>query len=455
MNISLLQWLCCPFCAGNLNPCGTDQIEGELEYDILTCHCGRYPIVAGIPVLKRGAIGTARQTADDVTGLIKSGRYREALLSVILPPPPAGPALAPAWMQSLPSVRGINRLKRLAHQRASRRWREQAAAFLTDPGDQVTACDLLDFYYHRSGFKMTNAYDYFAFRFGQPRHLVALSFTSLIHTPRKPILDLACGYGHITRSLVRRAKGQPVIGADPNFIGLYVAKTFIAPEAEYVCCVTDASLPFRNGSFSTAFCSDAFHLFINKATCFRELKRLTHENGLIMLVGLCNALSKYPYAGEPLSPEGYQGLLADMPHCLVPDRAVLTRYLQKQGPPLARSSEIGRLAYEPTLSVVASHRHEVFQDYGSFQDWPHAEGRLGLNPLYTEERRDGLGNLHLRRTFPTAWYEEHNAECKQYLPEAVSVDSKVLSHLAQGERTPEVEKLIEQCVVLGMPARYR
>ena len=454
MHLSLLDCLSCPFCGGTLNSSDPGQIEREVEYDILTCHCGSYPVVAGIPIIKKGVIGISGETADDVNCLIKTGRYREALLSMIMPPPPANPALAPAWLQSLPSVKGIRRLKRLAHEREAGRWREQVMPLLTELRDQVTTCDLLDLYYHRSGFKMDDAYDYFALRFGQPRYLVALSFTTLIREPKKPVLDLACGYGHITRSLVRRAHEQPVVGVDQEFIGLYCAKSFIAPEAEYICSVADGPLPFTNGSFSVAFCSDAFHYFVNKIESSRELKRVTQDNGLILLVWIHNALFRCPYDGLPLPPEGYQSLVADMPHRLVADSDILVRYLQKKGPSLACSGDIERLAHAPLLSVVASHRQEVFQDYGSFDEWPHADGHLGLNPLYVEERHDSVEAVQLRRRFPSAFYIEEHAQCKEYLPEAVSVNSQVLADLAQGVRTPEMKRLIDQFVVLGMPARY-
>ena len=78
-----------------------------------------------------------------------------------------------------------------------------------------------------------------------------------------------------------------------------------------------------------------------------------------------------------------------------------------------------------------------------------------LNPLYVEQARDHSGTVCLRRTFPSAFYEEDHAEYKQYLPETVEVPLEVLGDLAQGKRTPIIDKLIEQCVVLGMPERYR
>jgi SAM-dependent methyltransferase/uncharacterized protein YbaR (Trm112 family) len=451
MDISLLSLLRCPFCSGNLNSSGIDLVTQTPGYDVLTCCCGRYPVVAGIPILKKGSGGII----DRVVSLIETGRHQEALLAMITP---GSPILAPVWMQSLPRVKGIGWLKHLAHQRALDGWREQAIALLTDQGGQVPACTVFNFFfrphwkYRRHNWEYRN---YLYFRFGQPRYLVALSFASLIQQPNKPILDLACGYGHITRSLVHRAQGQPVIGVDNTFFGLYVAKHWIAPEAEFVCCTAEASLPFPDGAFSVAFCSDAFHYFANKAASIRELKRLTQQDGLIVLVWIHNVLFRLPYDGMPLPPEGYHWLVADIPHRLVADHDILARYRQKQGPSLARITDAERLAKAPLLSLIASHRQDVFQDHGPFEDWPHAEGWLGINPLYTAEQPDAVGNVRLRRTFPSAFYEEDHAECKDYLPERVTVPMSVWTNLIAGKRVPAMEGLIEQCVVLGMPPRYR
>lgn len=449
---SLVGWLRCLFCGGNLS---SDRVAPEVGYDVLSCYCGHYPVVAGVPILKKGVVSTTGRTAEEVIVLIKAGRHREALLSMIMPLPPASEELAPAWMQALPSLRGVGRLKGLIGKLVLNRWHEQAEAFLTEPGGEATASDLFDLYFRRSGMRK-ELYNYFFFRLGQPRQLVALSFTSLIHQPEKPILDLACGFGHITRHLLVRAKDQPVIGVDQDFFSLYVAKNWIAPAADYLCSDADTSLPFPDGAFSAAFCSDAFQLFVNKLACIRELKRLTQDDKFIILVSVVGPLRKHFYPLHWfLPPEGYQGLLADIPHRVVASSDVLARYRQKQGPPLARSAEMALLAKEAWFSVVASHRQEVFEDYGPFEDWPHAEGRLDLNPLYREDGRNGLGSVHFRHTFPSVWYEEENGECRQYEPETVSIDSKVLADLAQGKRTPEVERLIDQCVVLGMPERYR
>jgi ubiquinone/menaquinone biosynthesis C-methylase UbiE len=444
------EWKCrlrCPFCGGNLAAPESALVADEPQYNVLTCSCGHYPVVAGIPILKKGAIGTAGQTADEVIILIKGGQHLEALFSLISPT-----ALAPAWMRSLPSVLGIRRLKRLAHERALYRGQEKATGLLTKQGGHGSTCEVLDLYYYN---KRSN-YDYFAYRFGQPRHLVALSFISIILRPNKPILDLACGCGHITRSLVQRAQGQLVIGVDNSFFELYIAKHRVAPEAEYVCCAADTALPFSDGAFAVAFCSDAFHYFVNKTTCLRELERITCNDGLIMLVWMHNANVKPPQGVlRSLPPEAYEALAANLPRCLVSDRITLRRYLQRQGLALARSADTGYLTNAPRLSLVATRRLEVFRDYGPFEDWPHAWGHLGLNPLFVAQGRDEHENVHLRRRFPSAHYEEEHVESKEYLPETVEVPGDVLADLEGGKRTPGIEKLIEQCVVLGIPDLYR
>src|SRR5262249_37976394 len=215
----------------------------------------------------------------------------------------------------------------LAQQRASRTWREQITALLREHGNQLTACDLFDLHFRKSR-QWTDAYAYFAFRFGQPRHLVALSLMTLIRHPQRLVLDLACGCGHLTRSLVSQAQGQQVIGVDRNFFMLHVARNWIAPQAAYVCCEADAALPFPDGAFSTVFCSDAFHYFVNKAISIRELKRLTQDDGSIVLVTIRNSNVQHQHVCLPLPPEGLAALFGDMAHCLLSDSDILTCYLQ-------------------------------------------------------------------------------------------------------------------------------
>jgi len=440
MDAFLLQLLRCPFCAGSFEFSEPEGSAGESAYGILTCHCDQYPVVGGIPVLKKDPTGPLA----DVVALIKSGRQLEALLALISP---ASPDLAPRWLHALPLISRVRILRRLAHRREFSKWRELATSLLSNRDGSATACDLIDMYYRAE--KVRN---YFGYRFSCGRYLEGLSFAASLTSHRtKPLLDLGCGCGHNLWGLLQQTNTRPVIGLDNAFFSLYVAKHWIAPQAQYVCSEGDAALPFPDGAFSAAFSSDALHYFVNKITAIRELKRLTRDDGIIVLYWLRNALSKFAYAGSPLRPEAYQALFADMPHRLVADREVLDRYLQGQGPALAHSADLRRLAHEPVMAIVASHREDVFLDYGAFPDWPHAKGSLKLNPLFVRQERDGA--VSLRRTFPSAFWEK-NSECRSYLPEVVDVSPQLWDDMIAGRRTEEIERLIQRSVILSIPERY-
>ena len=445
-SLQLVEWLCCPFCGGRLNPARIDDANLGPGWGILSCYCGRYPMVAGIPVLKKDP-GLER-----VIDLIEGGQHQEALLTLIPIPNPAASAASRERSFASRLNRKLRRVFGFSGKTmdpAQRLWRQRIESVLFDRGGQSKFSDLLALYFEG---KKDN-YDYNFYRFGQPRHLVALSFVSIIRRPRKPILDLACGCGHITRSLVRQAGDQPVIGIDRSFFGTYAAKRWIAPEAQYICCDADSSLPFSDGTFGAAVCADAFHYFPNKKNCVRELERLICADGFFMLVWVHSANVRMPYDGLPLPPEGYLTLIEDLPHRIVADSAVLRRYLRREGPPLDHSSETRDLAQEPLISLVASRREELFQDYGTFDDWPHATGKLTFNRLYTESERTAA-KLCLKRSFPSSFYEQDHAQSKEYLPETVELTSQTLEDLAQERQTPDIERLIAKCVLLNMPEQF-
>ncbi|HEX6904852.1 MAG TPA: methyltransferase domain-containing protein [Thermoanaerobaculia bacterium] len=436
MNSSLLPSLRCPSCGEGFEVSHAERTDDELRYGLLRCRCNTYPVVAGIPVL-------AEDQARKARGLIEAGQRQEALLALLYPPVPA---LAHRWIRMLPDLPGLSWIRRAAH---DREWKRLAEA-VTSRADRLTAVDLLDLYFHN----VRENFIYQSYRYGQPRQLVALSYASLLGGDGDPILDLGCGCGQITFNLTQLAPGRRVIGIDTFFFGLYLAKHWIAPDAEFLCCAADVPLPFPDGYLSAVFCSDSFHYFVDKATAIAELKRLIQEDGLILSTGMHNACVQRELAyGLPLTPDGYAELVSDMQHRVVADTDVLARYFQKQGPPLARSGEKEKLESAPLLSMAASRRPDVFRDHGTFAEWPHARGRLRLNFLYKEESREG-GVLRLRRTFPTARSEADQAEIKPYLPEMVEAPVSVLEDLQQGRRTPDVEKLIAQGVVMGMPERY-
>lgn len=447
MNQNWMDDLQCPWCHLPL--------KRQAGGDLLACDCGVYPVVAGIPILQRGQVGNAGETVADLVRWIEAGAQDKALQALLIPPEPPSPRLARGWRQALPNLPGLRRFKHQAHAQAWQAARAQAAAYIAGlDAPEVYANEFLGYYFRQVGRGNEDTCDYFVYRFGQPRHLAALSLISVIPRPTAPILEVGCGCGHLTAGMLQQAHGQRVVGIDHKFFTLYVAKRWVAPEAEYVSCSADMDLPFRSGSFSTVFCSDAFHYLHNKEGCARELKRVTHAPGLIMLVAMRNRLVPTANTGEPLTPQGYADLFADWPQRRLVDADVLGRYLQRLGPALAESAEPERLNQAAFLSLVASQDEALFRDYGPFVDWPHGAGKLQVNPLYRPEPGRSSGSLVLRRHFPSAFFAGDHQEATAYLPEAAQVDAATWSDIQRGQRSPAVEQLISQYLVLGLPERF-
>lgn len=436
----------CPFCLGSLEP-STDLSVSR--YGLMACGCRRYPVVEGIPIIKTGVVGSDGETCDDIVRLIEQRRHRDALLGVLVPPPPAAPALAPAWLRHAPPVKGLWRLTHSLHTRRLPRWRRQMIARLLTPS--LTAQDFFDLYFRRSG-NRKEGYNYFLFRHGMPRHLVALSMMTLVPAGKGPALDLACGFGHLTRSLVRHNRPGMTIGVDRVFFCLYVAARLIAPDGRYVCTDLEQTLPFDTGIFTTILCSDAFHYFRAKAELVQAMVRSLVPDGVLLITSMRNSAVPQLHSCLSLSPRGYAALVDDMPYRLVSDRAILDRYLKRLGPPLRRSESWETLETSELMSLVVSRDTHLFCDHGPFRDWPHAVGRLSLNPLYRAESLNGTVRLH--RVFPSEFYEKENHDCKDYLPETVDVSPRVWEALRQGVSSGRMDDLIACCVALDMPERY-
>ncbi|MEO0560417.1 MAG: hypothetical protein AAF170_19795, partial [Bacteroidota bacterium] len=94
---TLVDWLQCPDCGAELAYQAIEQLEAAAgDCGILRCPCGVYPVLDGVPILRRGrlahrTISDARVVAegDDVAAItvaIKAGRGLGALVRVLSAP---------------------------------------------------------------------------------------------------------------------------------------------------------------------------------------------------------------------------------------------------------------------------------------------------------------------------------------------------------------------------------
>ena len=454
MRVASLAHLVCPYCRGGLEARFRSPATGpEIESAILACGCCEFPLLGGIPIFQRdGRVDIMRQTVDAplVPGpevsrlreLIRAGKGEEALALLLSSPP--------AWIRraltSLPQgLRAPRRfLERLAGRQALREARD-----LMQRGPSSTARLALESYARRTG--KTEHFHHFFYRFAQPRHLSSLAVAWSLPSGPRAALDLACGFGHTLHCWTNRNPGRAFFGVDRNFVALYIARSWVAPLAEFVCARGDDRLPFPDGFFGAILCADAFHYFRRKESAVADFRRLLAPDGVLALTRFGNARVE-PREGDELDPEGYARLFEGFRYRFLEDGGILRRYVSGRLPDLSVPDGTASVTDAKWLTLVASGSDAPFRDGGPVGPWPHGLGRLRVNPLYRiAPRADGAA---LTLEFPSPWFEFENRECLAYMPTTIDLARRTLEDIEAQRRTPEVDDLVRRCVVLGLPEAY-
>lgn len=104
--------------------------------------------------------------------------------------------------------------------------------------------------------------------------------------PRATVLDVACGTGNFTRAIAERLAPTRslVVGIDLSapMLAQAVAK---AAELDHVRFVRgDAQqLPFSSAVFDAVHCAGAFHLMADAESALREMTRVVHVGGRVLI----------------------------------------------------------------------------------------------------------------------------------------------------------------------------
>jgi ubiquinone/menaquinone biosynthesis C-methylase UbiE len=299
---------------------------------------------------------------------------------------------------------------------------------LTDPATSTR--DLFDLAYRQLHLRNPEVYEYNWHRFSLPRQLAALA--ALEWAPRRgPVLDVACGAGHLTWALGQSlGPDVPVIGVDGLFFALHVAKSRIAPESEFLC-VDLESLPFVDGSIGGIWASDVLHALRRKVQAWRELERVSRPDAWGAAIWLAVKGTDHHQPARPLSLDGYRRLLPDDAAFLAGD-VLLDQYLAGHA---ADRSDPGDLAASATATALWDRSDEA-RDGRAFDGWPHARGVLGVNTLLED-----VGDGELRLRLPTEEFAEEHHAIRRYTPDTADLAA-------------DRAALIEQFVLLGYPEGY-
>jgi SAM-dependent methyltransferase/uncharacterized protein YbaR (Trm112 family) len=445
----------CPYCHNDLKFTSVPQPDQNVNsYGILECGCYKYPVIDGVPVIRKepinvqahvsGSIQIAGPTPDFLASLILQRKGQEALLRIITFP----------WFPSI--FKKFRILRRIFHRNPFRAIgltlrKSSLRSWIRNPPGSLTAEDWFALFYKRTLIS-GDLFSYFFYRFGQPRHLAALSLMTTFPKCSKPLLDLACGFGHLSHYLTECQKSHQVVGFDRNFFQLWVSKHWIAPKGHFLCGDADLAMPFKEGSFDGVLCSDAFHYFQNKTECVNEMRRCS-SNGTIILTRVGNQLVQ-PNEGKELSPRGYLDLFSNSECRALGETALMNAYLKGMAPNLSIKDPAEFLNDEKWLSIIVSSNQDIFKDHGKFESWPHGVGPLGVNPIYLKSNAGQNRQIDLCFHFPSSWFEFENQSMQDYHPSTISIDQNVYQEIRNNQRTDQVNDLISKFVVIGMPKNY-
>lgn len=128
--------------------------------------------------------------------------------------------------------------------------------------------------------------DYFAYRWSDPTYLAGLALLEAHWNDPRTAFELACGIGHYLREL--SARGVACTGADVVFSKCWLAKHWVAPNADFVVFDAAAPWPIAGAAFDLVMCHDAFHFLPEQAANADRLRVAAAPGGVLAVSHLHN-----------------------------------------------------------------------------------------------------------------------------------------------------------------------
>lgn len=241
--------------------------------------------------------------------------------------------------------------------------------------------------------------DYFAHRWSDPTFLAGLALMEAHWTAPRTAFELACGIGQYLRALLQR--GVAVAGADVVFAKLWVARHWVAPEAELICldaAVTPWPLA-EDRRFDLVACHDAFYFLEPKRPILDRLRRMAGATGILTIGHVHNREWPNLSAGSAVTAEE---LAALFPDGIVYDDADLTRAALERRAPRAAAPEALRGA--EAFSVVAGPGAGLARPVTGALALPPEGAPLRRNPLYRSGEIAWPSERYAREYGPRATY---------------------------------------------------
>lgn len=449
----------CPYCNGRFRFEQTSTPSlGRGTFGILVCACSCFPVIDGIPIIQRAPVTRWEGVAPDVTApensqgvsietlvdLLRSDRPLEALLEcLVMPNLPKVLHSAPGWRlwHSGPIVR------------ATRHARKTELLYRTlKHRDAISAREVLKFFYPESNEYGYGLGHYFLYRVCQPRHLAALAIAATMPVANKPILDIACGIGHFGHYFIARKERTPILGLDASFHQLWIAKHWIVPDGEFVCCDANSGLPFVDDCFSATICSDAYHYFARRDHLLNEIERCAPER-MTLLTRVGNS-AVMPNEGQECDLDGYLVEFQRHSPRIFDEDELLHCYLHEQDPFELQSQQPDHTRTKKWLSFAWNVPERNKRRTRAMDTIPpHAVGLPHINPIYSQHKLP-RGRLRLEFKFPSIWYAYENHAMLSYQPRTIMLSKVPYGNPKTWPDHEMYQELIDCFALVGMPERF-
>ncbi len=292
---------------------------------------------------------------------------------------------------------------------------------------------------------------YFLFRPGHAEHVAAMGLASVIRAPDGPVLDLGAGAGHMAAYFC--AAGIEVCAVDRDFFLLMIGRLRVAPGARFVCCDLEEGLPFADNSFGAMTCVNTFHFVRNKAHLAGAAERVLRQGSPLLFCALRHSFNPGAFRNFALPPSGYARLFADFEPRFYATDDVVDRYLDGGSPGAAEARSPDDLLEAPFIEITG-HKGGSHRPGGPFDQWPHASGTLGVNPLYQPVASGQRPGTLFRLTPPSDAFAEDSRHLLTRLPAEAYLEPELLEELRSGRRSDAMAPLIRSMVLVQLPPGY-
>lgn len=337
------------------SPVSGAVLEADTPHS-LACAGERWPVVDGIPYLRTNSEGLVAVALDH----LDAGCPDDALVALLTD--------QDAWWTG--PATDVGELKRLVRERETLSLREAMALLRLGP-----------------------VADYFAYRWVDPTYLAGLALLEAHWNAPETAFELACGIGHYLRELT--ARGVACTGADVVFAKCWLAKHWVAPDAEYVVFDAGAAWPVADARYDLVMCHDAFYFLPEQERVAARLRGLLSEHGVLAVSHVHNAGFTGGAKGPARAAAEWEALFGEAG---VYDERTLLRALEDEGAPIPIGWRDDKAIEAFSLIEPAAPAQRLNGGIAV----PQADAALRPNPLL----RDGEPAWPSQR-----WRDEYGALC--------------------------------------------